>query len=123
MSLTLDLLPADDATVHRDVRDFAALVREVYGDRLVGIYLFGSRARGDHRPESDADVAVVFRDSPLDYWAEKSRLTELTYDFLVDDGAQIQAWPVTKEQWEHPESHANPSLLRAMKRDGQRVAA
>lgn len=24
------------------------------------IYLFGSRARGDHRPESDVDLAVLF---------------------------------------------------------------
>ena len=31
------------------------------GDRLVAIYLYGSQARGDARPDSDIDVMVVLR--------------------------------------------------------------
>jgi predicted nucleotidyltransferase len=34
----------------------------VYGDRLERVALFGSRARGDHRPDSDYDVAVLIKD-------------------------------------------------------------
>ena len=30
-----------------------------FGDRFVALYLFGSRARGDHEPDSDVDVAVI----------------------------------------------------------------
>lgn len=121
MNPVSDLAPADDATVRRAIRDFAVLVRRAYGERLVGIYLFGSRARGDHRPESDADLAVVLRENDLDYWAEKSRLTDLTYDFLIEDGAQLQAWPVALQQWERPERHPNPDLLRAMRRDARAI--
>ena len=33
---------------------------------LVGAYLFGSRASGDHGPESDVDVGVLF-ERPLGY--------------------------------------------------------
>jgi predicted nucleotidyltransferase len=33
-----------------------------FGDRLLRVTLFGSRARGDAEPESDLDVAVVVRD-------------------------------------------------------------
>ena len=36
------------------------------GDRLAAAYLFGSRARGEQRPDSDADVLVVVR-GPVDY--------------------------------------------------------
>jgi len=32
-----------------------------YGDRLDRVLLYGSRARGDARPESDVDVLVVLR--------------------------------------------------------------
>jgi predicted nucleotidyltransferase len=39
--------------------DYVAAVRAHYGPRLVDVLMFGSRARGDHRPDSDADVAVV----------------------------------------------------------------
>jgi predicted nucleotidyltransferase len=33
-----------------------------YGDRLRGILLYGSRARGDFGPESDYDVVVLLND-------------------------------------------------------------
>jgi predicted nucleotidyltransferase len=33
-----------------------------FGNRVLGIRLFGSRARGDANEESDADVCVVVRD-------------------------------------------------------------
>jgi predicted nucleotidyltransferase len=37
-------------------------VRRIYGARVVRTILTGSRARGDHRPESDWNVVVVLRD-------------------------------------------------------------
>jgi uncharacterized protein len=36
----------------------ATALRDAFGARLVSALLFGSRARGDHRPDSDYDVAV-----------------------------------------------------------------
>ena len=62
MSDPMLLAPAEDAVVAKALRDFALEVRRAYGDRLKGLYLFGSRARGDHTAESDADVAVVLAD-------------------------------------------------------------
>ena len=35
--------------------------------------LFGSRARGDHRPESDIDVLLIRETTPPDEWLEKVR--------------------------------------------------
>jgi predicted nucleotidyltransferase len=35
-----------------------------YGDRLRGILLYGSRARGDFGPESDYDVVVLLSNLP-----------------------------------------------------------
>ncbi len=36
-------------------------LRKLYGDRLVKLVLFGSRARGDNDPDSDYDVLVVLK--------------------------------------------------------------
>ena len=36
-------------------------------------FLFGSRARGDHRPDSDIDVLVVKEEPPLESWLEDLR--------------------------------------------------
>jgi uncharacterized protein len=111
----------DDAAVTRAVARYAAEVRKAYGDRLKGVYLFGSRARGDHTPESDADLVVVLADDGWDFWTEKTRLTDLSYDFLIDVGADIQGWPVTEREWRDPSVHHNPSLVEDMRRDGRPV--
>jgi predicted nucleotidyltransferase len=34
---------------------------ELYGERLAGMHLFGSHARGDSEPGSDIDVLVVLK--------------------------------------------------------------
>ena len=38
------------------------LLQEVFGDDLLGSLLFGSRARGDYRHESDYDILLVIKD-------------------------------------------------------------
>ncbi len=113
----------DDATVDRALRDFADTLRPVYGERLRGVYLFGSRARGDHTPESDADVAVVLADGDWDYWDEKMRLADLEYDTIIATGAEPQGWPVRESEWLNPERHRNPELVRAMQRDAKDLLA
>ena len=71
---------------------FRVALDELYGDRLERAVLFGSRARGDARPDSDYDVAVFLRDMP-DRWRELDRLAELRVRFLDETGAFIDAKP------------------------------
>jgi len=106
------LAPPDDATVARALQDFAAAVRRHYGDRLRGLYLFGSRARGDHTPESDADVAVVLADGGWKYWEEKFRLVDFAFDYTRSSGVYVQPWPFTASEWEHPGTDERCALAR-----------
>ena len=52
---------------------FRAALDEIYGARLERVVLFGSRARGEARPDSDYDVAVFLKSLP-DRWTELDRL-------------------------------------------------
>ncbi len=80
--------PQDDPVLKR----FSAALGEAYGDRLERVVLFGSRARGDHRPDSDYDIAVFIR-KPGDLWEELGTLAGITTDILVDTGAEVSAKP------------------------------
>jgi predicted nucleotidyltransferase len=71
---------------------FRAALDKIYGDRLERVVLYGSRACGDERPDSDYDIAV-FIDDPDSLGDELHRLSCLTTDILVDTGAVISALP------------------------------
>ena len=71
---------------------FRAAVDQTYGDRLERVILFGSRARGDHQPDSDYDIAVFIRDLGS-FYDESGRLAGITTDILEDTGAVISATP------------------------------
>lgn len=113
--------PPDDATVDAAIEEYACAVRDAYGARVKGIYLFGSRARGDHTQDSDADIAVVITDGDWEYWQERFKLADLEYDVVVATGADIQGWPVRESEWQDPEKHHNPALVAAIQRDARPV--
>ena len=45
-------------------QELVAWLQRLLGDRLIAAALFGSRARGDHREESDWDLLVIAHDLP-----------------------------------------------------------
>lgn len=71
---------------------FHAALAELYGNRLERVVLYGSRARGDHRADSDYDIAVFIKDAGS-FYDEAGRLAEITTDILDDTGAVISATP------------------------------
>lgn len=75
---------ADDLVLTR-VRD---ALTDMYGDNIDRIVLFGSRARGDARDDSDYDVAVFLKTLP-DRWAERRRLGGLRFRVLDSTGESI----------------------------------
>jgi predicted nucleotidyltransferase len=79
-------------------RRLAAAIRDVYGPRLRGVYLFGSRARGDHRPESDVDVVIVL-DQVIDYGSDLRASSAVTSDLSLESGLTITRLIVPERSW------------------------
>jgi predicted nucleotidyltransferase len=107
-----------DAATREALSRLQVCLRARYGDRLKGLILFGSRARGDHRPDSDADLAVVL-EGPIEHpLATKSEIIDDAYDIFLDTGIDIQPWSIDAASLHRPASHRNPRLIRAILRDG-----
>jgi uncharacterized protein len=100
--------PQDNPVLKR----FRAAVTEIYGDRLERVVLFGSRARGEAKPDSDYDVAVFLRDMP-DRAVEMARIAEVETDILFDTGAVINALPLPAEAYRE-----RTGFMSELRRDG-----
>jgi predicted nucleotidyltransferase len=87
------LAPADDPVLIR----FRAALDALYGERIERVVLFGSRARGDAREDSDYDVAVFLKDLKAGdlaaRWGELDRLADLRSEILDEMEAFIDAKP------------------------------
>jgi predicted nucleotidyltransferase len=113
------LRPPTEADVERALAIFASEVARHYGQRLIGIHLFGSRARGDHRSDSDADVAAVLEDGDWRYWTAVRVLSGLTYDRLIEEGCDIQAVPIAASEWWTLDAGRRPACIANLKRDAR----
>lgn len=104
-----------DPDTESAVRDFLARIpADIRLDRAI---LFGSRARGEHRPDSDADVALVLHERGNDGMT-LMMLAELAYYAYLDTGIMVQPVPITIEYWLNPAAFPRPGFLRNMEREG-----
>ena len=87
---------------------------------MIDAILYGSRARGDHKPDSDADIAVVLKgkaarrtrtDAALD-------MAGIAFDVLMETGIMVQGFPLWPEELARPETFSIPPFIENILRDG-----
>ena len=62
-------------------------------------YLFGSRARGDHRPDSDWDILILVDEDKVTMDIENKFRDDL-YELELESGQVISIFIYPKEYWE-----------------------
>lgn len=88
-----------DPQTRAAIAAFRRGVERLYGDRLEAVLLFGSRARGDFREDSDVDLAVVLS-GPLDNpYNEIGRIVDETYVPTMEAGRVVQAFVVSNAEF------------------------
>lgn len=117
--LKAELVLAMDTDTDSAVRLFLSRAAADYD--VAYALLFGSRARNDFAPDSDADVAVILHGNAGDFVATKLAMTDLAYDVLLETGIRIQPLPIWTDEWSHPDRYANPRLLENIAREGRRL--
>ncbi|MEA2741922.1 MAG: uncharacterized protein QOG73_3124 [Acetobacteraceae bacterium] len=91
---------------------FRQALNQMYGNRLGRAVLFGSRARGDARSDSDYDVAVFLKSLP-DRWLELDRLARLRVEMIDETGAFFDAMPYLDTALQE-----RTPLMHEIRRDG-----
>jgi predicted nucleotidyltransferase len=71
--------PIQPPRVLQAVTDLKRSLQKIYGDRLEGLYLYGSYARGDFREDSDVDLLVA-RAGEVNSCRESDRISALVSD-------------------------------------------
>jgi predicted nucleotidyltransferase len=108
-----------DQETEKAVRRFLVLIAPRYD--MAGAIVYGSRARGTHRPDSDADVAILLNGEHQRFLTTKLAMADVAFDVLLDTGISISPLPVWVDEWEQPENYSNPALLRNIAREGVRL--
>jgi len=82
------------------------------GDRLAGVYLYGSQARGEARPDSDIDVLIVLR-TEFDYFKTLDQISDLAWQISLDNDVVIAQVLVTEAEF----NQANSPFLLCVQRE------
>lgn len=107
---------AIDADTLKAIHAFLARVEKSYD--VSAASLFGSRARVDHRFDSDVDVAIVLKGPPSHFAKTKLEMADIAYKILLEYGLLIEPLPVWEDEQRDTQSYSNPGLLENIEREG-----
>ncbi len=87
------------------------ILEPMYGERLRGLVLYGSVARGDYNEDSDIDILVVL-DEVVNRGEELRRQVYAVYDYSWEVGHQVSVAPVAEDAYRRG---ACPLYVNAMR--------
>jgi predicted nucleotidyltransferase len=108
-----------DGDVARAARAFLARLEGRYA--TVEALLFGSRVRGAHTPESDADLAIILKGARGDRFKVAGDMAGIAFDVMLETGVLVDPLPLWEWEVANPETFGNPALIENIKREGVRM--
>ncbi len=103
-------------TLQSLVEQYVLNLKEIYGEHLKRVILYGSLARGDFRADSDIDIMILLNLSDLDIKEYRHQLSGMTFDFNLDHDVDIK--PIAKSEQHFMEWLENYPFYANVNRDG-----
>ncbi|MBD2296181.1 nucleotidyltransferase domain-containing protein [Anabaena sphaerica FACHB-251] len=88
-------------------------LKQLYGEQLEKLILFGSQARGTAQSDSDIDVLIVLKDV-FNYSQESEKISQVIADLCLEYNVLISCAFATCEQLENH----NSGFFRNVRQDG-----
>lgn len=85
--------------IRKTLKELKRELIELYGERLRGVYLFGSYARGDFDSDSDVDILIVLSDFQK-YAAELRRTSELIGNLSLRHDTTVSVVFTREAEWQ-----------------------
>lgn len=92
-----------NGSIHSLLRELKANLSRPYGERLKGVYLFGSYVRNEADEGSDVDVLIVL-DRVDNYTREIERTSGLVAGLALECGRSISRVFVSEKRWREEET-------------------
>ena len=86
------------------LEEYREAVKQILGNRLSRMILYGSYARGDYRQDSDMDIMILIEAQPEEISGYADKIYDITYDFEMQYGIEINPSVQsirTYEQWKN----------------------
>lgn len=108
--------PKSPAEVEAILAELRSRLERIYGDRLRGMYLYGSYARGEPERGSDLDVLIVL-DEMESGWEEIQRTSYDTAEISLDHELTISTIFMPERRW----LKGDTTFLRNVREEGWAV--
>jgi len=94
------------------LKQFKTSLKQTLGGRLVELKLFGSKARGDDRSDSDIDVLVIVT---TDDWRMCDTVYNVATDLSLETDLYISAKVISKNRFDQLRRDGTPFLRNVSK--------
>jgi len=95
------------------LKKFKSELNCIYGEQLKSVYLYGSYARGDARPDSDIDLLMVIK-GEFDYLEMLKRSDDFAASFCLENDVVVSRAFVSEKEYKEKQI---PFLIN-VRRDG-----
>lgn len=103
-------------TVHNIVYRFAKQIREIYGDSLKKVVVYGSYARGDYQNNSDIDIMILVDANEAEINKKFNSVCDLAFDYELEYGIVIS--PLVKNEEHFMKWSETLPFYRNVKQEG-----
>ena len=80
--------------VNKEIKKFTEEIKQLLGNRLKKIILYGSYARGDYNKQSDVDIMILTDLSFKEIEEYRDKISDIAYDIELDTGIVLS--PIVK---------------------------